>query len=231
MQDSKTDHDESYRSYEVNFKIPRCLTTYTEPDDYVLGVFGEITCTDESGIDSIAGTIQGYIIQVDRIINDGESLFDACDAHDQTVHDYACVLFDLRSGGLKPAIEDQFGVVGAGDMLILDRIEVLPAHRRHRLGLAAACSFLDTFETGCCLAVGEPYPMQFKERTREHAEWCAKMGIDAFVQDEKLATAKLRAYWRRLGFERIRGSKKFALSLQHRRPTLRELVPEPLGQK
>jgi hypothetical protein len=191
----------------------------------IRGVFGEITCTDESGIDSIAGTIQGYIIQVDRIINDGESLFDACDAHDQTVHDYACVLFDLRSGGLKPAIEDQFGVVGAGDMLILDRIEVLPAHRRHRLGLAAACSFLDTFETGCCLAVGEPYPIQFKERTREHAEWCAKMGIDAFVQDEKVATAKLRTYWRRLGFERIRGSKKFALSLQHRRPTLRELVP------
>jgi hypothetical protein len=111
MQDSKTDQDESYRSYKVNFKIPRCLTTYTEPDDYVLDVFGEITCTDESGNGSIAGTVQGYIIQVDRIINDGESLFDACDAHGQTVHDYACVLFDFRSGELKPAIEDQFGIV------------------------------------------------------------------------------------------------------------------------
>jgi hypothetical protein len=52
------------------------------------------------------------------------------------------------------------------------------------------------------------------------------MGVDAFVADEKRASAKLRVYWSRLGFKQIRGSKKFALSLQHRRPTLKELVPE-----
>jgi GNAT superfamily N-acetyltransferase len=222
----KTEQDDPYRSYEVNFKIPRCLTPYTEPDDYILEILGDITCNDDNGSDTIAGTVKGYIIQLDRIINDGESLFDACDAHSQTVHDYSCVLFDFRRHGLKRAIERQFRLDGAGDILILDKIEVLPAYRGRGLGLAAACSFLDTFETGSCLAVGEPYPLQFKEMTPKHAEWCKKMGVESFVAEENRAVAKLRAYWSRLGFRRIRGSKKYALSLEHRRPALEELVPD-----
>jgi hypothetical protein len=78
------------------------------------------------GSDTIAGTVQGYIIQVDRIINDGESLFDACDAHSQTLHDYGCVLFDVRSGESRRATEDQFGVVSTGDILIWIRSTCYP---------------------------------------------------------------------------------------------------------
>jgi len=52
------------------------------------------------------------------------------------------------------------------------------------------------------------------------------MGVESFVAEENRAVAKLRAYWSRLGFQRIRGSKKYALSLEHRRPTLKELVPD-----
>jgi GNAT superfamily N-acetyltransferase len=159
-------------------------------------------------------------------MEDGISLFDACDAHGQTVHDYGCVLFDFRRGELKRTIDDQFGGIGAINVLILDKIEVLPEHRGHGVGLAAACCFLDTFEGGCGLAVCEPYPMQFKETTPHHSEWCKKMGVESFVADEKRAVAKLRAYWSRLGLQRIRGSKKYALSLEHRRLILRELVPE-----
>jgi hypothetical protein len=217
---------ETSKTYQVKFKIIRSLSSDPEPDDYICNIAGEIKSTDEAGNDSVAGTLQGYIVQAGRIINEGESLFDACDAHSQTVHDYACVLFDSRSGELKSAIEEQFGVVPAGDVLILDKIEVLPAHRGRGLGLAAACCFLDTFESGCCLAVAEPYPLQFKDITHEHPDWCAKMGVDAFVADKKRATAKLQVYWSRLGFRRIRGSKKFALSLQDRRPALKELAPE-----
>ncbi len=181
MSDLKTEQQETYKTYRVKFRITRSLSSYTESDDYICKIAGEIICSDEAASDSVAGTVEAYVIQVNRIINDGESLFHACDAHSQTVHDYGCVLFDFRSGGLKPAIEDQFGVVGTSDILILDKIEVLPAHRGHG---------------------------------------------DAFVAGEKRASAKLRAYWSRLGFKQIRGSKKFALSLQHRRPKLKELVPE-----
>ena len=64
----KTEQDDPYRSYEVNFKIPRCLTPYTAPDDYILEILGDITCNDDNGSDTIAGTVKGYIIQLDRII-------------------------------------------------------------------------------------------------------------------------------------------------------------------
>lgn len=222
----KRDEEQELRWYEVRLKATRLLNADREPDNYILDVCGEIICSDETANATNAGTVRAYIIQLGRIINDRASLFEACDAHSQTVHDYSCVLFDFKNGRLKPSIEKQFRVIGARDVLILDRVEILPGHRGQGLGLAAACSFLDTFESGCCLAVAEPFPLQFKEMMPEHAEWCARMGVDAFVRDQQRATEKLRAYWSKLGFRKIHRSNKFALSLAHNRPSIRELLPE-----
>ena len=58
---SKDDKFEPERSYEVNFQIHRCLTSYIEPDDYIVDISGKIICNYEPSGDSIAGTIQGYI--------------------------------------------------------------------------------------------------------------------------------------------------------------------------
>ena len=229
MNTKKDEQEEIYRSYRLTFRIIRNLSPDTEPDDYICNICGEIICTEETDTESRevrAGTINGYLINVNRIMEDGISLFDACDGHSQTVHDYGCVLFDFRRGELKRTLDEQFGGIGASNALILDKIEVLPGHRGRGVGLAAACSFLDTFEGGCGLAVCEPYPMQFKEITPDHSEWCKKMGVESFVTDRNRALAKLRTHWRRLGFQPIRGTKKFALSLERRRPTLKELVPD-----
>lgn len=67
LRNSKTEQGDPYGSYEVNFDIHRRLTAYTEPDDYIVKIFGQITCTDDTGSATIAGTVQGYIIQVDRV--------------------------------------------------------------------------------------------------------------------------------------------------------------------
>jgi hypothetical protein len=86
-----------------------------------------IICSDETANATNAGTVRAYIIELGRIINDRASLFEVCDAHSQTVHDYSCVLVDFKNGGLKPSIEKQFRVIGARDILILDREAFVPA--------------------------------------------------------------------------------------------------------
>src|SRR5207249_11184313 len=147
--------------------------TYIETDDYVLRVEGRI-CTDDH---TEIGRLLGYIIQVNRAINEEQDLFEACDAHSQTATDYYGALFDHKTGDLKESIEEQLGITHAGNILILDRIEVLPAYRKRGVGLAAACCFIDTFSNDVDdLAVALPHPLQFTTDGRSaDAEWEMKM--------------------------------------------------------
>src|SRR5690349_1173219 len=126
------EEDEPHRTYRIDFKTGSWLRPDSEPGDYIRKIWGEITCTEE--LDAVerttrAGTVEGYVIRVDRILDDGEDLFEACDAHSQTLHDYSCVLFNFRRREWKHSIDRQFGGIIARDALILDKVEVLPGHR------------------------------------------------------------------------------------------------------
>ena len=136
---AESPNDEDFAP-QISFSVERSLLAYIEPDDYVLTVQGRI-CTDE---DTEIGRLLGYIIQVNRAINEEQDLFEACDAHSQTATDYYEALFDHKTGEFKESIEEQLGITHVGNILILDRIEVLPAYRKHGVGLAATCSFIDT---------------------------------------------------------------------------------------
>ena len=50
--------------------------------------------------------------------------------------------FFIDTGEIKECIQEQLDFFQAGDILILDRIEVLPAYRKRGLGLAVACVLL-----------------------------------------------------------------------------------------
>ena len=157
----------------LSFSVERSLVAYVEPDDYVLTVHGSI-CTDDA---TEIGRLLGYIIRVNRAINDEQDLFEACDAHSQTATDYYEALFDHKTGDFKESIEEQLSIMCVGNILILDRIEVLPAYRKHGVGLAAGCCFIDTCSNDVDdLAVGLPHPLQFStEGRRSDAEWDMKM--------------------------------------------------------
>lgn len=219
-------------SYRLDFRTGVYLSTDTDYDEYVRHIFGEVTCIEEgSGGESRsrAGTLDGYLIRTDAIINNREDVFEVCDEHSQTLHEYSRVLFDVHTRTLKPKITAQLGDIVAENVLILDQVEVLPQHRGHGLGLAAVSSFIDTFGYGCGLVACEPYPMQFKEMTPDHIVWCTKMNVNAFGRDKKQALTKLRAHWSKLGFQRLRGTNKFALSPEYRRPVLSEVLGHASG--
>jgi hypothetical protein len=170
------------------------------------------------------------IIQVNRAINEEQDLFEACDAHSQTATDYYEALFDHKTGDFKESIEEQLGITRVGNILILDRIEVLPAYRKHGVGLAAACCFIDTFSNDIDdLTVGLPHPLQFIADGRSaDADWEMKMKYQNLPRDKEKATEKLQAYWSKLGVQplqdiEIHGSPVYGLSLSNKRPTLADL--------
>lgn len=217
--------DEEFTPH-ISFSVKRSLLAYVESYDYVLTVHGSI-CSDD---DREIGRLLGYIIQVNRAINEEQNLFETCDAHSQTATDYYEALFEHKTGNFKESIEEQLGITHVGDILILDRIEVLPSYRKHGVGLAAACCFIDTFSNDLDdLVVGLPHPLQFT--TGGHpadAAWEMKMKYQNLPRDKKKATEKLQAYWSKLGMQRIQdieilGFPVYGLSLSNKRPTLADL--------
>lgn len=211
---------------DINFSLERSLLAYMEPDDYVITIHGSIGTDSQTKI----GRLLGYIIQVNRAINEEQNIFESYDAHSQTATDYYEALFDHKTCDIKESIEDQLAITRVGNILILDRIEVLPAYRKHGLGLAAACRFIDTFSSDVDdLAVGLPHPLQFRaEYRRAKDEWHTGMNYQDLPGDKKKATKKLQAYWSKLGMQRLKdieinGSPVYGLSLSNKRPTLVEL--------
>ena len=122
--------EDTEQAYSVTFSLKRNLAgSLQEPDDYIVNISGRIYGDEEE-----VGRMKGYIIQVERALENKQDLFEACGAHSQTVEDYYEALFDIDTGEIKECIQEQLDFFQAGDILILDRIEVLPAYRKRGLG-------------------------------------------------------------------------------------------------
>jgi ribosomal protein S18 acetylase RimI-like enzyme len=94
-------------------------------------------------------------------------------------------------------------MVFSRNMLILDRLEILPQFRRQHLGLRYMRAAITRFGMGCRIAVMKPFPLQFADNVSK-----------SNTADFRAATAKLKRYYAREGFESLRGSDLMILDLE-----------------
>jgi GNAT superfamily N-acetyltransferase len=94
------------------------------------------------------------------------------------------------------------------NILILDRLEILPQFRGRGLGLAVMSDLIKRFSLGAGLVAIKPYPLQFEFHSSdtESRTWRQELGLSGLCADEKLATQKLCDYYGRIGFRRLRGT-------------------------
>ncbi|AUX42154.1 uncharacterized protein SOCE26_035810 [Sorangium cellulosum] len=219
------DEDELIESYDVRFTVERTLAATGEPSDYVIEIHGDIRIDSNHNAPEAIGWIQARRVQAGRACNDGESLFEVCDSVDQSLHEYASAVYDYEEESILDSISD--GCVGA-DILIVESIQIVAAHRGRRLGLLAMRRTVDTFGDGCAAVVIKPFPLQFSAHpnrsSRARPEPETQMDMASFVGGEKAAFAKLRKYWKQLGFRRIGKTEYFALDLQSKQPGYEELL-------
>lgn len=217
--------------YDVDFQIRKCLFQADLYDEYVLEIRGNIITTkvnpDIEQDSQDIGCIKARLIQMSRIINDGVNIFELYDSFDQYFHDIYGELFDVENDEFTETLQRQFSELGSdSNVLLIDDVEVLPAYRGKRLGLAAAHRAIDVFGPWDCLVIVPLYPPQFYEH-RDNAEWKKKMQVDSFVKNEEAARAKLEQYWRILGFKRIWDSRYIcALCTNNKYPSFEEVCPD-----
>jgi hypothetical protein len=182
---------------------------------------GEIRVGLEDDIDGcrLAGRARLFIVNPDAAEDDDEapSLFELLDLRGETVA-YLPLLNSTEPNLFSPAVRRilREDVVPSRNMLILDRLEILPEFRRQRLGLRYIRTAIKRLGPGCRIAALKPFLLQF-ERTLDDPdlEWRARMNLDLFSRETRSAQASLKEYYSREGFIPVRGTDLMILDLGH----------------
>jgi len=175
--------------YDVDFQIRKRLSQADLYDEYVLEIHGNITYRqidpDIEQDSQDIGCINARLIQMGRIINDGANILELYDSFDQYLHDIYGELFDVENDEFTETLQRQFKELGSdSNVLLIDDVEVFPAYRGKRIGLAAAHRLIDVFGAWDCLVVIPIYPPQFHVYSNDSA-WKKKMRANLFAKDEE----------------------------------------------
>lgn len=197
--------------YTMKFEID-CRLRYerrADDSDYLVQIVGHVQHEDDESPLTTVGQIVATRIECGRMINDhyGEG-YDDCDAVSAELEQVGAMIFNQGEGDLFTPLYESFKEVGGNgfDVLILDQLKVEASHRGHGVGLAAMWRTIQTFGGDCVMVLCKPFPL---DRDR-----------DAPRTETKKAVAKLRAYYRRLGFKPIPGTEYMGFNPAMRAPKL-----------
>jgi hypothetical protein len=210
-------------TFDLVLQTAGSLHTGGESSDFVSAYKGIIHCTrGRDGKVFKVGRVRAYRVHADLAGRAGETIFDVCDAHSQDLQAVYLALFDPEADDLKADVRTQFECFDS-DVLVLDYVLLAPRWRGLRLGLLAARKLVDMVGGGCGLTVAYIAPLSpdAKEFKGVPAGWLPRPeGRDA----EREAKKKLRRHFRRMGFQRVKGTRFHALSMARLVPTLEDLL-------
>jgi len=179
-----------------------------EPHDFIYETDGDLLAIDDADNRSLIGKFRLYYIDVERALNDGMPIFDVFDSYAQTF-DYYDSLFGNNSPEFSDALMKilDYDVFGS-NVLILDRLEILPKYRGRGLGLSVMRNMIARFAGGAAVIAIKPFPLQFEPESsaEDQKKWRADLGLTTLSKNKRNATKKLRNYYSRLGFVSMRGT-------------------------
>lgn len=143
---------------EVVFHLAAPLTETEQSFTFIQAIDGEIR-DDESKV--IIGQISASLVQVGRIANAGEDLFEVMDGQSREMAEYHATFFEPNDWEYKEGIRRQFPNILSLDFLILERAEIEPRFRKRGLGLLAVSRTIDLFGANCGLVAMMPFPFSF----------------------------------------------------------------------
>jgi hypothetical protein len=204
------------------------LHPHVEPDGLISEYHGVIRCERKDGGKWFkVGKAHAYRVHAGQAANQGESLFDVCDAHSQEMHVLHTLLYEERQYGFKGAITEQFEAMEP-DLLVIDYVVLHPRWRGLKLGLLAVRKMVDLLGGGCGLTACHIAPLKPDAHgmLKVPPSWLPRHDTPDARKD---AVRKLRRYYRRMGFERIGRTPYYGLSMARVVPDLEDLLKPTQG--
>ena len=153
-------------------------------------------------------------MDVVQAVSHGFSVYDVLDTYGHT-EAYFDTLFGQNDPDFNEQLLDVFDhEVSARNLLILDRLEILPNYRGCKMGLSIIRHQIARFSAGAGVVAIKPFPLQFESSSNETDEknWRADMMLDKLSGSVRSATEKLCDYYVQLGFRRIARTPFLAVS-------------------
>lgn len=179
------------------------VSEYPAPDDFIYETSGNLFGIDDNDDRELIGKFRVYYVDVECAINEGEPIFDVRDAHSSHLEEYFEPVFGSEAPDFSNRLLDLLGheVLGC-NLLILDRLEVLPQYRGKGLGLSVLRHMITRFSSGAALVAMKPFPLQFEAAPSSAAEkkWRTRLSLAQLPTDKDVATEKICQYYSKLGF-------------------------------
>ena len=217
-----------------------------EPEEYVRPISGYVEFFIGDDHDNahegkrewgtVAGRFHASYISVDNSLVDGVKLYDVMDAYSAEIAEIFETLFNPHTDELRKDVKELLGDVPFRNILVINRVEILPAYRGMGLGLATMWNLLRRHSAGCGIVALKAFPFQFRDggwsgrlSDLEESEWNKKMGYDPYSYTMEFAHEKLIFHLMKLGFKHIGATGVLALSTSIQTPSppqeIRRWVP------
>lgn len=208
----------------LSWSSESCILDYVEYSRFVYETAGNLFGIDDTERRKLVGKFRVYYVDVMRAIDAGVPIILVLEAHSSQVAEY----FDPIFGSSAPDFSHQvlemldYDIFG-GNLLILDRLEILPQYRGKGIGLRVLHHMIERFSPGAAVVAMKPFPLQFEFPSSDaQKRWRARLGLDQLSTDKGLATEKLRQYYSKLGFLRLSGTPMMIMSTACVLPALEE---------
>ena len=173
-----------------------------------------------------AGRFDASYINVDKSLTDGVKLHDVMDTYPAETAEIYETLFDLHTCELRENVKKLLGGVIFRNILVINRVEILPPYRGMGLGLATMWELIRRHSAGCGIVALKAFPIQFRPwrlGDLEENDWNKKMGYDPYSYAVEFAHEKLIFHLEKLGFEPVGDAGVMAHSIPWQNPIPKEI--------
>jgi hypothetical protein len=180
-------------------------TRKREVNEYATRIDVTITCLGKRGIERLIGKVRLFYLDLAALFDANDNLHDLFDCCPETAPFYS-VLIDHETGDFKPNLEEVLGeYICDMNILIIDRLEILPEFRGKKIGLASLIWCLRQYARQCGVVALKCFPLQFECADIGDPGWRQDMQYGKLSRDTKRSLAKLKKYYGSLGFKGLSG--------------------------
>lgn len=145
------------------------------------------------------------------------------DAHQHTL-EYAEVILDRQQSPYSLRLSKLLGdELWNLNLLILDRLEILPKYRGCGAGLFVPLALIERFGSGAGVVAMKPFPLQFEPKHSRESSWQRRLRLRNLPSDHKTSNKKLKQYYSKLGFVEMKSTPFMFWNMSWSLPTFEEL--------
>ena len=189
----------------IDFEVATSIST-DEPDRWVSTISGKVLAYSEEHEDGeLVAKSRHFYVDLDSAIDHRESWMDVLDCQQATtpfIELYNLDTWEFTDEVLQVLDEDHLWSM---NLLIADRIEVLPKFRGKGVPGAIHDEVIRLFRASACLYAFKAFPLQLESGfdPKNQSDWETMMLMGEFELDQEKAHYSLRRYYRKQGYLQV----------------------------